>query len=69
MAHEYLTDLNREQRLAVKHGITNDSAINLVPLLVIAGAGTGKTKTVKVMTSTIPGGFAGFNRKRRSSNP
>ena len=46
MAHEYLTDLNREQRLAVKHGITNESAINLIPLLVIAGAGTGKTKTL-----------------------
>jgi DNA helicase II / ATP-dependent DNA helicase PcrA len=46
MAHEYLTDLNREQRLAVKHGITNGSAINLIPLLVIAGAGTGKTKTL-----------------------
>src|SRR5216684_561261 len=46
MAHEYLTGLNREQRLAVKHGITNESAINLIPLLVIAGAGTGKTKTL-----------------------
>src|SRR4249920_2165012 len=46
MAHEYLTDLNREQRLAVKHGITNESAINLIPLLVIAGAGSGKTKTL-----------------------
>src|SRR5947208_975043 len=46
MAHEYLTDLNREQRLAVKHGITNESPINLIPLLVIAGAGSGKTKTL-----------------------
>src|SRR6266699_4969026 len=46
MAHEYLTDLNREQRLAVKHGIADESAINLIPLLVIAGAGTGKTKTL-----------------------
>src|SRR5229473_5306922 len=46
MAHEYLTDLNREQRLAVKHGITDESAINLIPLLVIAGAGSGKTKTL-----------------------
>src|SRR5712671_7383392 len=46
MAHEYLTDLNREQRLAVKHGITKASPINLIPLLVIAGAGSGKTKTL-----------------------
>src|SRR2546421_7167803 len=46
MGHEYLTDLNREQRLAVKHGITNESPINLIPLLVIAGAGSGKTKTL-----------------------
>src|SRR5438445_8790873 len=46
MGHEYLTDLHRDQRLAAKHGITNESAINLIPLLVIAGAGTGKTKTL-----------------------
>src|SRR5712691_10399596 len=46
MGHEYLTDLNREQRLAVKHGITKESPINLIPLLVIAGGGSGKTKTL-----------------------
>jgi DNA helicase II / ATP-dependent DNA helicase PcrA len=46
MAYEYLADLNLDQRVAVKHGITNESAINLIPLLVIAGAGSGKTKTL-----------------------
>src|SRR5262244_1306384 len=46
MSHEYLTDLNKEQRRAVKHGIGSDSATKAPPLLVIAGAGSGKTKTL-----------------------
>jgi DNA helicase II / ATP-dependent DNA helicase PcrA len=46
MSHEYLTDLNKEQRCAVKHGIDSESATRAPPLLVIAGAGTGKTKTL-----------------------
>ncbi len=46
MAYDYLSDLNREQRRAVKHGVSDGSALGAKPLLVIAGAGTGKTKTL-----------------------
>jgi DNA helicase-2/ATP-dependent DNA helicase PcrA len=46
MTHDYLTDLNQEQRHAVKHGVKDGSALNSRPLLVIAGAGSGKTKTL-----------------------
>jgi DNA helicase-2/ATP-dependent DNA helicase PcrA len=46
MTYDYLSDLNREQRHAVKHGVKEGSAIDAKPLLVIAGAGTGKTKTL-----------------------
>ncbi len=46
MACDYLRDLNREQRRAVKHGLSGGSSFGPKPLLVIAGAGTGKTKTL-----------------------
>jgi len=46
MAHEYLADLNTEQRHAVEHGIDAEYATTALPLLVIAGAGSGKTKTL-----------------------
>src|SRR5205809_6247181 len=46
MTRDYLTDLNQEQRRAVKHGVKDGSALNSRPLLVIAGAGSGKTKTL-----------------------
>ena len=46
MTYNYLTDLNKEQRRAVKHGVKDGSALHSRPLLVIAGAGTGKTKTL-----------------------
>ncbi len=46
MTHDYLADLNQEQRRAVKHGVKDGSAIESRPLLVIAGAGSGKTKTL-----------------------
>src|SRR5215831_5867176 len=46
MSSDYLTDLNKEQRRAVKHGIGSESAPKAPPLLVIAGAGSGKTKTL-----------------------
>src|SRR5262245_62187149 len=46
MSHEYLTDLNKEQRRAVKHGIDAECGTRAPPLLVIAGAGSGKTKTL-----------------------
>src|SRR5215470_1671037 len=46
MAYDYLADLNQEQRRAVKHGAKDGSALDAGPLLVIAGAGSGKTKTL-----------------------
>ena len=44
LAATYLTELNGEQRRAVEHGVSPDD--NQSPLLVIAGAGSGKTKTL-----------------------
>ena len=43
---DYLAELNREQRRAVEYGITGKHADSTRPLLVLAGAGTGKTKTL-----------------------
>jgi DNA helicase II / ATP-dependent DNA helicase PcrA len=43
---EYLKKLNRQQRRAVIHGLENGPANDVDPLLVIAGAGSGKTKTL-----------------------
>ena len=42
--HDYLADLNAEQRRAVEHGCDNPNAAQ--PLLIIAGAGSGKTSTL-----------------------
>src|SRR5262245_1241842 len=44
MAHEYLADLNTEQRRAVEHG--GPALAEAGPLLIIAGAGSGKTNTL-----------------------
>jgi DNA helicase-2/ATP-dependent DNA helicase PcrA len=46
MTYEYLNDLNTNQRRAVKHGATSGSANAARALLVIAGAGSGKTQTL-----------------------
>src|SRR3974390_103658 len=46
MARDYLTDLNKEQCLAVQYGESNQGTFRSGPLLVIAGAGSGKTKTL-----------------------
>ena len=43
---DYLTGLNKEQRRAAEHGVDCESATKAPPLLVIAGAGSGKTKTL-----------------------
>jgi len=45
MSNNYLSDLNKEQRRAVRHGTKRPQMIDRA-LLVIAGAGTGKTKTL-----------------------
>jgi DNA helicase-2/ATP-dependent DNA helicase PcrA len=44
--HAHLEKLNPEQRLAVEHGITGEGSSRSGPLLIIAGAGTGKTTTL-----------------------
>src|SRR5204862_5562075 len=41
-----LEGLNPEQRCAVEHGVTGQGANIAGPLLVIAGAGSGKTNTL-----------------------
>jgi len=45
MSHEYLSKLNKRQRRAVVHGL-NSKKPDHRPLLVIAGAGTGKTELI-----------------------
>jgi ATP-dependent DNA helicase UvrD/PcrA len=42
----YLEGLNSEQRRAVEHGVTELDCTSSGPLLVIAGAGSGKTNTL-----------------------
>jgi ATP-dependent DNA helicase UvrD/PcrA len=44
-AASYLETLNPEQRRAVEHGVSSNSHVG-APLLVIAGAGSGKTNTL-----------------------
>ncbi|HEX4183835.1 MAG TPA: ATP-dependent helicase, partial [Caulobacteraceae bacterium] len=46
MAAAYLDALNPEQRRAVEHGVKEGRAEPADPLLVIAGAGSGKTNTL-----------------------
>src|SRR5947209_15378473 len=46
MTATYLETLNREQRRAVEHGVQKKNAVPGAALLVIAGAGSGKTNTV-----------------------
>src|SRR5262245_43365524 len=46
MSVAYLEKLNPGQRRAVEHGVEETPPVPGVPLLVIAGAGTGKTNTL-----------------------
>ena len=46
MSAAYLATLNPEQRRAVEHGIGERETTPAAPLLVIAGAGSGKTNTL-----------------------
>jgi DNA helicase II / ATP-dependent DNA helicase PcrA len=58
----YLRDLNVAQRAAVEHGVSAGGALipGPGPLLIIAGAGTGKTSTLAhrvahlILTGTLP---------------
>ena len=46
MSAAYLEKLNHEQRRAVEHGVGKEACAPAAPLLVIAGAGSGKTNTL-----------------------
>jgi len=46
MSVPYLDNLNPEQRRAVEHGVREKECGPAVALLVIAGAGSGKTNTL-----------------------
>ena len=46
VAAAYLETLNSEQRRAVEHGVREQDCTPGAPLLVIAGAGSGKTNTL-----------------------
>jgi DNA helicase II / ATP-dependent DNA helicase PcrA len=46
MTAAYLETLNSEQRRAVEHGVRAQDCTPGAPLLVIAGAGSGKTNTL-----------------------
>jgi DNA helicase II / ATP-dependent DNA helicase PcrA len=46
MPLDHLAKLHIEQRRAVEHGVGGDAAGLSAPLLVIAGAGSGKTNTL-----------------------
>ena len=46
MSTAYLEKLNPEQRRAVEHGVQDSKCVSAAPLLVIAGAGSGKTNTL-----------------------
>ncbi len=70
MSVAYLEKLNPEQRQAVEHGVREKGCAPSTPLLVIAGAGSGKTNTLahrvahlivnahadRVLTETSAGG-------------
>jgi DNA helicase-2/ATP-dependent DNA helicase PcrA len=46
MPLDHLANLNMEQRRAVEHGVGGGAESLAAPLLVIAGAGSGKTNTL-----------------------
>ena len=46
MSAVYLEKLNHDQRRAAEHGVGKDAGAPAAPLLVIAGAGSGKTNTL-----------------------
>src|SRR5882724_7622502 len=44
--HDHLATLNPQQRVAAEHGIGDADSSTCGPLLIIAGAGSGKTNTL-----------------------
>src|SRR5580693_10778174 len=46
MSVAYLEQLNPQQRRAVEHGVREQECAPAAPLLIIAGAGSGKTNTL-----------------------
>ena len=64
MSAAYLEKLNHEQRRAVEHGVLRNARVPVAPLLVIAGAGSGKTNTLAhrvahlVVNGADPRGFS-----------
>ena len=71
-AATYLDELNPEQRRAVEHGVSQDSAVE-PPLFVIAGAGSGKTNTLAhrvahlIVSGTDPGRILLMTFSRRAA--
>ena len=70
-AEKYLSRLNTAQRMAVEHG-TGGAAVE--PLLVIAGAGSGKTNTLAHRVAHViaqganPGGILLLTFSRRAAD-
>lgn len=56
MAPTYLKKLNKQQRRAVKHGVKDGRAKPAQPLLILAGAGTGKTLTLATRVAHLLSG-------------
>lgn len=73
MSAAYLDKLNPEQRSAVEHGPLRDGAHIGPPLLVIAGAGSGKTSTLAhrvahlIMSGVDPGRILLLTFSRRAA--
>jgi len=71
-AAKYLESLNPEQRRAVEHGVTLDSIVG-PPLLMIAGAGSGKTNTLAhryahlIVNGADPGRILSVTFSRRAA--
>lgn len=74
MVLTYLEELNPEQRQAVEHGLADDDDVTRIPpLLVIAGAGSGKTSTLAhrvahlIVGGTDPGRILLMTFSRRAA--
>src|ERR1700682_535293 len=59
---DYLAPLNAQQRLAVEHGVGERRSDEQGPLLVIAGAGSGKTNTLAYRVAHLV--FSGADPQR-----